>query len=153
MTTLIDPARTIPTMTPATIDKVRALEAQTSTLPQVELATDHVLHGGLYARTITIPAGALITGVLIRVPTVLIVSGHCSVWVGEDVRELVGYHVLAASAGRKQAFYAYADTILTMMFATCAQSIAEAEDRFTDETHLLLSRKPGIVNTINITGE
>lgn len=143
----------IPAMTAQAIDKVRELEAITRELPQVEIATDHVLHGGMYARTITIPAGVVLTGVFIRVPTLLIFDGNATVNAGDEPVTLVGYHVLAASAHRRQAFVAHADTRLTMVFATQATSVAEAEAEFTDEAHLLLSRKPGAVNRITITGE
>jgi hypothetical protein len=143
----------IPAMTARAIDKVRALEAITRELPQVEIATDHVLHGGMYARTICIPAGVLLTGALIRVPTLLVFDGHATVNAGDDAITLKGYHVLAASAHRRQAILAHADTRLTMVFATAARTVAEAEGEFTSEAHLLFSRKPGAVNHINVTGE
>ena len=143
----------IPAMTAQAIDKVRELEAITRDLPQVEISTDHVLHGGMYGRTICIPAGVVLTGVFIRVPTLLVFDGNATVNAGDDTTTLVGYHVLAASAHRRQAFLAHADTRLTMVFATQAKTVAEAEAEFTDEAHLLFSRKPGAVNRINITGE
>lgn len=153
MSGLVAAESRIPAMTAQAIDKVRELEAITRELPQVEIATDHVLHGGMYARTITIPAGVLLTGVFIRVPTLLVFDGNATVNAGDEPVTLVGYHVLAASAHRRQAFVAHADTRLTMVFATQATSVAEAEAEFTDEAHLLFSRKPGAVNRINITGE
>lgn len=153
MTGLVAAESRIPTMTPQAIDKVRELEAITRELPQVEIATEHVLHGGMYARTICIPAGVVLTGVFIRVPTLLVFDGNATVNASDEVVTLVGYHVLAASAHRRQAFLAHADTRLTMVFATQAKTVAEAEDEFTDEAHLLFSRKPGAVNHINITGE
>lgn len=143
----------VPAMTPEAIDKVRQLEAIMRELPQVEIATNHVLHGGMYARTILIPAGVVLTGVFIRVPTLLVFDGHATVNAGDEATTLTGYHVLAASAHRRQAFLAHADTRLTMVFVSQVKSVAEAEDEFTDEAHLLFSRKPGAINHINITGE
>jgi hypothetical protein len=153
MTGLVAAEGRIRAMAPEAIDKVRQLEAITRELPQVEIATDHVLHGGMYARTICIPAGVVLTGVFIRVPTLLVFDGNATVNAGDDATTLVGYHVLAASAHRRQAFLAHGYTRLTMVFATQAKTVAEAEDEFTDEAHLLFSRKPGAVNRINITGE
>lgn len=150
---VVTSALRIPAMSVDAIDKVRALEAVTRDLPQVEIATDHVLHGGMYARTICIPAGVLLTGVFVCVPTLLVFDGHATVNAGDAAITVVGYHVLAASKHRRQAFLAHADTRLTMVFATRARTVAEAEDEFTDEAHLLFSRKPGAVNRINITGE
>ncbi|MBW8461301.1 hypothetical protein [Acidovorax sp.] len=153
MTELVVAQSRIPAMSAQAIQRVRALEAVLLGLPQVPIATEHVLHGGMYARTICIPAGVVLTGAFIRIPTLLVFDGHATVNTGEDAAELQGYHVLAASAHRRQAFIAHADTRLTMVFATQAQTVAEAEDEFTDEAHLLFSRQPGAVNHINITGE
>lgn len=153
MSGLVAAESRIPAMSGEAIDKVRDLEAVLRDLPQVEIPTDHVLHGGMYARTICIPAGVVLTGVFIRVPTLLVFDGNATVNASDDATTLVGYHVLAASAHRRQAFLAHADTRLTMVFATQAKTVAEAEDEFTDEAHLLFSRKPGAINRINITGE
>lgn len=141
----------IPAMSERAIGNVAILESFLRELPQVEIATDHVLHAGLYARTIRIPAGAVLTGVLIKIPTMLIFNGHATVNVGEGSVELVGYHVIAASAGRKQAYIAHADTDLTMIFATGARTVSEAEDEFTDDADSLFSRH-GAPNTVTITG-
>ena len=140
-------------MAPEVIDKVRRLEANLKAMPQVAIRTEHLIHGGMYARTIRIPAGAVLTGALIKLATVLIVSGECTVFTGGDTLELCGYHVIPASAGRKQAFIAQADTYLTMLFPSGAASIEQAETEFTDEAHLLLSRQIADQDSITITGE
>lgn len=143
----------IPPMTTDAVDKVRQMEAVSRQFPQVEIATRHVFHAGMYARTICIPAGVLLTGVFIRIPTLLVFSGHATVFVGSAAIELSGHHVLPASAGRKQAFLAHADTELTMLFPTAATTVEEAESQFTDEPDQLFSRHPGAVNHITITGD
>lgn len=120
--------------------------------PQLPIATHHVIHGGLYARTIRIPAGTLLTGAEIKRATLLIFNGHASIAVDDGTIELVGYHVLPASAGRKQAFLAHADTDLTMIFPTAAMTVEACEAEFTDEAHLLMSRHSDR-NTVTITGE
>lgn len=143
----------IPAMTDEAVGKVRDIETFAKELPQIDIATGHVLHAGMYARTVTIPAGAMITGALISIRTMLIVSGHVHVYLDGKSREMIGYNVLAAEAHRKQAFVAVADTQLTMIFKTNAVSIAEAEEEFTDEAHLLVSRADGAINHVTITGE
>ena len=142
----------IASMTPEAIDKVRQLEARTAELEQVEIPTDHVLHGGMYARTIKIPTGVLLTGALIKRTTMLVISGHVTVFVGEGSIEIAGYQVLPASAGRKQAFLAHADTFVTMLFPSEAASVEAAEHEFTDEADRLLSRRQAC-ESITITGE
>jgi hypothetical protein len=138
-------------MSSAAIAKVRALEAQALKLPQVPIETTHVLHAGLYARTIKIQAGVMITGVLIKIPTLLIVSGKVLMYSEGGAREISGYHVLQAAAGRKQSFVALEDSDMTMLFATRARTVAEAEAAFTDETDALLSRRPANINSLITT--
>lgn len=128
-------------MSAAAIDKVRRLESLAAALPQVAIETDHVLHAGLYARTVFVPKGVMITGALIRIATLLIVSGEATVYVDGGALALRGYMVLPAGAGRKQAFVAHTDTHLTMIFPTDATTVERAEREFTDEPDLLLSRR------------
>lgn len=141
MTTAL--AQHIAPMTPAQLDRVRRFEAINAELPQVDIETEHVLHAGMYARTITIPAGVALTGALIKVATILIVNGDCDVFMGTRTMRLVGYHVLEAAAQRKGAFYAHKDTHLTMIFPTDAATVQAAEEEFTDEADRLMSRRQG----------
>lgn len=133
--------------------KVRELEAIILDMPQQDLTTHHVFHGDMYARTIMIPAGVILTGALIKIATLVIVSGDCTVYVGDQAIELFGYNVLPASAGRKQVFLAKSDTWVTMMFPTDATCISDAEAYFTDEIDLLASCREMCKNVVTITGE
>lgn len=143
----------LPAMNENEIAKVRLMESMLAELPQVDLETRHIFHGGTYSRTIMIPAGAALTGALLKIPTTLIVSGRATVYIGGKTLELDGYHVLPASIGRKQAFYAHTDTWLTMFCATGAQTLEEIEAEMTDEVDLLSSRKDTSTNLITVTGE
>lgn len=144
---------TLPAMTAAAVDKARQLETALWNAPHSPLKTHHVLHGGVYSRTIWLPEGAVITGALIKVPTTLTIDGDVLVFIGDDTIRLQGYNVIPASAGRKQAFIAHADTHMTMSFATGARTVQEAEEEFTDEAHLLLSRRQPEQDVVIITGE
>jgi len=130
-------------MSSAAIDTVRRAEdCSLAHLPQRAIATEHVFHAGLYARTIMIPQHVFLTGALIKIATLLVVDGHALVYVGEDEPfEIRGHAVLPASAGRKQAFHAQTDTWLTMVFATAARTVDDAERAFTDEYEKLFSRR------------
>lgn len=132
---------TLPAMADEDIGRVRALEQAIAGQPQIDIPIVQTLHAGMYARTAIVPAGAMITGALIKIPTILIVNGDCDVYVGDRTVRLVGHHVLEAEAGRKQAFIAYAETHLTMLFPTQAASVEEAEAEFTDEVAMLQTRK------------
>lgn len=143
----------LPSMNQEAIDKVRFLESLSLEIPQIDIPTLHVFHGGMYARTIMIPAGIMLTGALIKIATMLIIQGDVIVYIGDKNIEFHGYNVLPASADRKQAFLAQSDTYLTMIFPSNAKTIEIAEEEFTDESNLLISRKNSLNNRIIITGE
>lgn len=150
---VIAPPKHIRAMSSRAIAKVRELEERILEQPQTPILTDHVIHGGMYARTVFLPVG-IFTGVVVKAPTILILHGDVLVHLGTDAPlELNGYQVLAASAGRKQGFVAMTDTYLTMMLHTDAKTVEEAERAFTDEVDLLASHRDVDVNTITITGE
>ena len=143
----------IPRTCEEVVRSVDALEQAFKLNEQTVIPTHHVLHGGMYARTITIPAGIAITGALIKRATLLIVEGQGMVYAGEGGRKINGYKVFSASAHRKQVFVAETDLNMTMVFPTSAKTIDEAEQEFTDDFESLWSRNPDAVNHVNITGE
>ncbi len=153
MTDLTVDSPGIPTMSAAAIDKVCHIESVLMAQPQCKIATHHVLHGGLYARTIRMEAGCVLAGALIKINTTLIISGAVTAYVDGRGVDFFGYNVIPASAGRKQVFYAHIDTDMTMLFPTDAFSVEEAEEEFTDETDALFSRKGDDIDTVIITGE
>ena len=133
--------RPLPPMSADSVANVREFEDASLKLPQVKINTEHALHAGMYARTIMIPAGIVITGVQIKIPTILIISGDALVYGDDGTTRLTGYHVTLGAVGRKQAILALADTYLTMIFPTSATTVAEAEEEFTDEPERLGSRR------------
>ena len=141
----------IPAMSNEAIEYVRRIEAVILEHPQVPLETKHVIHGGMYARTITMPPGMVLTSALIKLSTIVIISGHATFSFEEDSIEFEGYHVVTASAGRKQAVIAHSETDITMIFPTTVQTVAEAEAQFTDESEALVSRLYN--NIVTITGD
>lgn len=141
---------TLSGMNHVAIDKVRQFENAARNEPQVDITISHTLHAGMYSRTAFIPKGVVITGALIKVATLLIISGDAIVYTGEGIIELSGYNVIPASENRKSAFLALSDVYLTMLFPTAARTVEEAEGEFTDETDLLQSRSPNYNNGDNI---
>lgn len=123
------------------IAAVMEAEKRILAAPQIELQTEHVIHGGMYARTIRLQPEQVISGAHFLVPTILIVSGNCLAFTGERWIELAGFQVIAASTGRKQIFVARQDTAITMIFRTDAKTVEEAEAEFTDEHERLMSRR------------
>jgi len=152
MSTLTIPIALLPPAVPEMLQKIAALESVMVGHEPVAVPTEHVIHGGMYARTIVMPAGMVLTGALMKRATVVIVTGDVAVLAGEEWVELSGYNVLPASAGRKQVFVSRSPVIITMAFPTAARTVEEAEAEMTDECERLLSRRQDASTTI-ITGE
>ncbi|HEV8493045.1 MAG TPA: hypothetical protein VGR76_12280 [Candidatus Angelobacter sp.] len=121
-------------------------------LEQVPIVTEHVLHAGMYSRTITMPPGTPLVGALIKIPTLVITVGDGCVFVNGKWKQVRGYQVIPGCKGRKQAFYSTGPLVITMVFPTKARTVAEAEAEFTDEAALLLSRRQDF-NYATITEE
>jgi len=131
---------TIPATTGEWLEKVCRVEQQVRKMEQITVQTEHVLHAGMYARTVRLAANVIIVSVLIKVPTTLIVNGSARVFAGDKWHTLEGYNVIAASAGRKMIYVTMQPTEITMLFPTKAKTIEQTEQEFTDETEGLLSR-------------
>ena len=143
----------IPPISSGMLAKVRMVEDYIRPCEQIGLVTEHVIHGGMYARTIRLGAGIIITGALIKIATLLIVEGSVEMLVNGGWMRLDGYNVMPASAGRKQIFVTRSIVSMTMIFPSSARTVEDAEAQFTDEAELLLSRHKGGNDTILITGE
>lgn len=144
----------VPAMDAPSVEMVRRLEHELLKLPQGKYHTNHVLHAGMYARTLITPPHTLITGALIKIPTILIACGDIEAYVGNGSIRITGYNVLPASAGRRQAVYSYdTDAYYTMVFPTSATTVEDAEKHFTDEFELLASHRDAEYNYTVITGE
>lgn len=142
----------LPPTSPAIVRKLREIQRLEIAKEQVLIFTEHLLHAGMYSRTITLPANTRLVGAFIKIPTVVIVVGSARVLVGREWATIEGYAVLPASADRKQIFESIGPLIITMIFPTDAQTVEEAEREFTDEHELLLSRRQGLNEEV-ITGE
>ena len=144
-------APAFPAMSDESIAKASRLESIARSVEQTETATHHLLHAGMYARTMRLPAGHVLVGALLKVETIVIFNGDAEVYVGDSSIRLTGHQVIPADAMRKQVFVAYADCDITAIFATDAQSVEEAEDQATDEAKNLLSRRDGNQNILQST--
>jgi len=125
---------TVPACTTGALVAVRQFEDFLKSLPQVRLERENLLHAGCYCRTLYVPEGIVLTGALMKLPTILIVSGHVRMTVGDRVEELKGYRVMACEAGRKTAFRTLGATAITCIFASNASSPEEAVGQMTDDT-------------------
>lgn len=142
-----------PAMSDEAIAKVNALRDMALSVEQADFETSHVLHAGMYARTMNLAAGNMVIGSLLKVQTIVVFHGDAHVFVGDSTIRLTGYHVIPAEAFRKQIFVAITDSMITAIHATKATTISEAEDEATSESENLLSRRTGAKNILQNKGE
>lgn len=126
---------------PADPEAVRAFEDALLAHPQVQIETQHVIHGGMCARTIRIPAGVALTGALLGVDNICIAHGDITVTTDRGPVRLTGYHVIGAAAGRKRAGVAHADTYWTTVWRTALTDLQAIEDELTVEADRLQTRQ------------
>lgn len=122
----------LPSQSAGTVARIAEAGELARSFPQETLRLEHEFWAGLYARTLFVPKGVMITGVCIRIPTLLIVSGDVLALGDAGFERFTGYRVLRGQAGRRALFVAVEDTAMTMLFATRARTLDEAEREFTD---------------------
>lgn len=125
-------------------EKANRIEQLILSVPQVDLNTSHVVAGGLYARTIVIPAGTILTGAVPNKDHINVVHGDISVTTDEGVKRITGYLVFPAKAGRKRVGLAHAETHWTTLIETALTEIEDIENEVTDEADMLQTRQAGI---------
>ncbi len=138
---------------PATLARLRVLHTRTLQFPQISLATAHLLHGGMYARTIRLDPETLMNGSLILRATIIIIHGDCTIVAGDSLVDISGYNVLPGEAGRKQSFLTRGPVEITMIYATQAATVDDAENEVFGDADELMSRKDGSRDQIMITGK
>lgn len=124
---------TVPACTSDMLKATQALQDILLQYPQIYLEPEEILHAGCYVRTIRVPKGTLLTGALIKIPTVLIVSGAMRMTVGNRIKVVEGYKVFEGAKGRKTIFEALEDSVITMCFATNAPDFKSALSEVVDE--------------------
>ena len=143
----------LPPTAPEIVEKLCEMQqVEMANGDHVPIYTEHLIHAGMYSRTITMPPGVKLIGALMKIPTIVTVVGTALVLVGKEVAEIEGYAVLPGSAGRKQIFISKGSVIISMTFPTSARTVQEAEREFTDEYDILLSNRQDL-NRVEITEE
>ena len=94
----------IPPNTSGELEAMAAGVEEMRAAPQVEIKTKSFIHAGMYCRTCLVPKGVAIAGALIKIPTVIMVTGDFAMTCGGRTVRLKGTHIFRASAGRRQIF-------------------------------------------------
>ena len=110
------------------LDKVQALQAEVSKLPQYEPETKHYFHGGMYCREVFRHAGVLVVGAVHKKEHFyLIVSGTVAITTDDGVQEVTGPHLFSSKPGTKRAVYSITDALCMTFHAIEAKTVEEAE--------------------------
>jgi hypothetical protein len=120
--------------------KVRKLEAALLRCPQVDMQTTHALSGGVYARTVFIPAGSVVTGATHKKDHICIIDGDVETILDGQKQRITGRVILNGQAGVKRAVYAHDDTLWTTVCRTDLIDIADIEADLVEEPESLQTR-------------
>jgi hypothetical protein len=93
--------------------KILDFELIAKTFPQIEIPVTHRIHGGMYAREITIPKDTILTGHIYKFDHFdVMISGDITVSTDTGERKrFTGYNCFKGMSGKKRAGYAHEDTI------------------------------------------
>ena len=108
----------LPLAVPQEHAPIYRLEAQLLALPQVEMPVEHHHCAGLYARTMHIPAGTVLTGAVHRHECFFVVrQGLLYVTTDNGVRKLKAGDMFVTPAGTKRAGVAMSECVVTTFHA------------------------------------
>jgi quercetin dioxygenase-like cupin family protein len=117
------------------------LEARLLTLPQIDFQLVNRFADGLYARQVTMPAGAIVTSrIHLKEHFAFIMTGDISVWTDKDYQRIKAPCVLTTQPGTKRILQAHEDTVWITVHATDAKTQAEAEAELTTNDPEMIDR-------------
>ena len=104
------------------------IEQYLLSLPQVEIPVDHQFVNGLYARSVTIPAGVILTGAVHKDECFFIVrTGRILITTDEETIEAKAGFMAASMAGSKRLGLALEESTVTTFHAN-PQELREPDD-------------------------
>lgn len=116
-------------------DKVSLIEAEMLKHERIEIPVRHDFSPGLYARTITIPAGTLLTGRIHLYEQLNILSGgEIDVLTHEGMKRVKAPFIVVSPPGTKRVAYAHTECTWTTILATDETDPDKIEAAFTVAT-------------------
>jgi len=108
--------------------QVQQLEACMRSMPQIDIEPRHTFGPGFYARTITIPAGATLTGKVHATEHIFILSrGELSVATEDGVQRIKAPFQMVCRPGLKRAGYAHTEVECTNVHITTETDLVRLE--------------------------
>ena len=103
-------------------------------MPQYELMTDHIFHGGMYCRQVFRHAGVLIVGkVHKKEHFYMIVSGTVAITTDDGAIEVTGPYLFCSKPGTKRAVLALTDTLCITIHRVDSDTVEDAESELVEE--------------------
>lgn len=116
------------TDTHALRDGIERLEAHMQQLPQADIQTEHHFAPGLYTRTITIPAGATLTGRVHKTEHIFIVSkGEIMLATEDGVKHVKAPFQTVCRPGLKRAGHALTECVVSNVHITSETDMSKLE--------------------------
>lgn len=113
-----------------TVDRrgIERLERELLQLPQAEIPTEHLFGNGFYARTITIPKGAALTGKVHKTEHIfMVVRGDITLATDEGRKRVGAGYQAVCRPGLKRAGYAHEETVCVNVHITAEKDLARLE--------------------------
>lgn len=107
---------------------IERLERDMLAMPQIEIQTEHSFGPGFYARTITIPAGATVTGKVHKTEHIfMVIKGDITLVTEHGTARVQGPYQCVCAPGTKRAGYAHTDVVCTNIHITDETDLAALE--------------------------
>lgn len=111
--------------------KIFELEDEIRKLPPAQFPERHFSAGGVYAREITIPAGAVLTGKIHKYAQINVLSkGELTVTTEEGPRRVRAPFTIVSPPGTKRAAIAHEECVWTTFHGTDETDLAKIEAHF-----------------------
>ena len=116
-------------------EAVAQIEDAMQGMPPAFLPIKHYFANGMYAREMTMPAGAIVTGAIHKTTHFCILSqGRVHVMSEDGIEELVAPAIIISQPGTKRAIHALEDTVWTNIHATNETDLDKLVEELTEST-------------------
>lgn len=116
-------------------EAVEQIEDAMQGMPPAFLPIKHYFANGMYAREMTMPAGAIVTGAIHKTTHFCILSqGRVRVMSEDGIDEIVAPAIIISQPGTKRAIHALEDTVWTNIHATNETDLDKLVEELTEST-------------------
>jgi hypothetical protein len=119
---------------PVSRERIEALQAAISKLPQAELETRHYWADGMYCRELFRPAGTTIVGKVHKKEHLLIIAqGTIRVWTEEGMKTVSAPFIWVSQPGTKRATFALTDATVVTIHRCAERDLVKLENELVED--------------------